>query len=120
VMALLFGDGSDAVYKLERLHKIRERERPRKAVFVDDLPMGEIRKLLVNVGKFFPLERRDASSARNTGAGCEFGHEDSVSKLKMAWTMHEMPKFGGAFSYQACSLESEAQVQASSQPARGF
>jgi hypothetical protein len=44
--------------------------------------------LLVNLGKFFSLKRRNATSARDAGAGCKFAHEGSVSKLKVAGTTH--------------------------------
>ena len=54
-MALFLGYGSHAVYKIEGLHKIREGEGARNVVFVDDLPMGEVGELFVDLGKLFPL-----------------------------------------------------------------
>lgn len=49
VMALLFGKRTDPVYKIQGLPEVREGERAGDVVLVDDLPVGPIGKLLVDL-----------------------------------------------------------------------
>ena len=90
MVALLFGDGSNPVHKVEGLHEVGEGERSGHVVLVDDFPVGKIGKLLVEVGKFFSLQRWNTAAARNASARCEFAHKASVSKLKVSGAIHEM------------------------------
>jgi len=64
VVALLLGQLSDAVHKLEGLAKVGELETLEDVMLVYDFPPFQ---LLCQGGQFLTLERRDPSAARNAG-----------------------------------------------------
>jgi hypothetical protein len=69
MVPLLFGDLAHFVNEGERLLEVWKRERTGDVVLVDYLPVSPLRHLLMDLFKFFSLERRHAPTAGNTGLG---------------------------------------------------
>lgn len=90
MVPLLFGDGSDPIHEVKRLHEIWERKGSRDVVFVDNFPVSEIRELPVDFGEFLPFEGWNAAAARDAGSGSQFSHESSIPKMKVSGTIHEI------------------------------
>jgi hypothetical protein len=66
MVSLLFGQSPDSIDKIERLLEIGESKGPGNVMFVDDLPIGRLRKLRIDLVQFFTLERWHAATAGNT------------------------------------------------------
>jgi hypothetical protein len=70
-MALLLGEGADAVDEGEGLDEVGESKAFVEVVLVNDLPSG---KLALDLFQFFSLQGRDASAAGHAGEIGEFRH----------------------------------------------
>ena len=66
VVTLLLREFAYAVYEFQSFAKVGKREGLRDVVFFDDVPAVHLR---LQDGELFPLERRDASSARDACFG---------------------------------------------------
>jgi hypothetical protein len=79
VVALLLGELTYAIYKLESSAKVGKPEDLGDVVFFDDVPLID---LLLKYGEILTFERRRPSAARNACLGGKAGHRGSYSTTR--------------------------------------
>src|ERR1700722_10931729 len=67
MMPLLLGNRAHLIDESQSRLEVSKLVAPDHMMLLDNIPVGEFRQLVMNLGKFFPLQRRNTAAAGNTG-----------------------------------------------------